>query len=247
MAYLTEGWAARFVTELFRNYTVCFVGYSIDDPILRYMLDALAAERLLGEPGRKMFAFAPYGDLDESQVRANWKARHVEPILYRVGGADENDHSHLHSTLRAWGDIYRDGIGGKRSLVVAHAHSHPVQSTTEDDLVGRMLWALSDPSGGPASALHTSTNRHRSNGSNFSAATKTASSTFDTCARSLIHLLTRSRVSLSTSSDGSFVIWTTRSCFFGSPREVQTSRRVRIRDDDPPRPPGQTRIRGSAG
>jgi NAD-dependent SIR2 family protein deacetylase len=26
LAYLTERWAARFVTELFRNYTVCFVG-----------------------------------------------------------------------------------------------------------------------------------------------------------------------------------------------------------------------------
>ena len=44
LAYLTERWAARFVSELFRNFVVCFVGYSIDDPILRYMMDALAAE-----------------------------------------------------------------------------------------------------------------------------------------------------------------------------------------------------------
>lgn len=29
LAYLTERWAARFVSELFRNYVVCFVGYSI--------------------------------------------------------------------------------------------------------------------------------------------------------------------------------------------------------------------------
>lgn len=35
LAYLTERWAARFVSELFRGYTVCFVGYSINDPILR--------------------------------------------------------------------------------------------------------------------------------------------------------------------------------------------------------------------
>ena len=32
LAYLTEAWAARFVSELFRNFTVCFVGYSIADP-----------------------------------------------------------------------------------------------------------------------------------------------------------------------------------------------------------------------
>ena len=49
LAYLIERWAARFVTELFRNYTVCFVGYSINDPILRYMMDALAADNLMGE------------------------------------------------------------------------------------------------------------------------------------------------------------------------------------------------------
>jgi len=46
LAYLTERWAARFVSELFRNYVVCFVGYSINDPVLRYMMDALAADRV---------------------------------------------------------------------------------------------------------------------------------------------------------------------------------------------------------
>ena len=46
LAYLIERWAARFVSELFRNYVVCFVGYSINDPVLRYMMDA---HRMLGE------------------------------------------------------------------------------------------------------------------------------------------------------------------------------------------------------
>ena len=60
LAYLTERWAARFVSELFRNYTVGFVGYSINDPVLRYMMDALAADRLLGEHTPDMFAFGSY-------------------------------------------------------------------------------------------------------------------------------------------------------------------------------------------
>jgi hypothetical protein len=34
-AYLTEGWASRFLVELFRNYTVLFVGYSLNDPVRR--------------------------------------------------------------------------------------------------------------------------------------------------------------------------------------------------------------------
>lgn len=47
LAYLTERWAARFVSDLFRNYTICFVGYSINDPVLRYMMDALAVDEML--------------------------------------------------------------------------------------------------------------------------------------------------------------------------------------------------------
>ncbi len=55
-AYLTERWAARFVGELFRNYLVCFIGYSINDPVLRYMMDALAADRMLGESTPQAYA-----------------------------------------------------------------------------------------------------------------------------------------------------------------------------------------------
>jgi hypothetical protein len=60
LAYLSERWAARFVAELFRGYTVCFVGYSINDPVLRYMMDALAADRLMGEAPVEAFAFGSY-------------------------------------------------------------------------------------------------------------------------------------------------------------------------------------------
>ena len=56
LAYMTERWAARFVSDLFRNYVVCFVGYSINDPVLRYMMDALAADRMLGESTPQAYA-----------------------------------------------------------------------------------------------------------------------------------------------------------------------------------------------
>ena len=69
LAYLTERWAARFVSELFGKFTICFVGYSIDDHILRYMMDALAADQLLGESPPKMFAFGSFskGKKDEQK------------------------------------------------------------------------------------------------------------------------------------------------------------------------------------
>ena len=146
LAYLTERWAARFVGELFRHYTVCFVGYSIDDPVLRYMTDALAADRLLGEAPREMFALGSYSKGQEDRCAGEWRAKNVTPILYR----EYRRHRYLHETLREWAGIYRDGIGGKEGVVVRHAGSLPWASTKQDDFVGRVLWALSDPSGVPA-------------------------------------------------------------------------------------------------
>ena len=40
-AYMTEGWAARFLVELFSNFTILFVGYSYDDTIMSYLTRAL--------------------------------------------------------------------------------------------------------------------------------------------------------------------------------------------------------------
>jgi hypothetical protein len=146
LAYLTERWAARFVSELFRNFTVCFVGYSINDPVLRYMMDALAADRLLGESPPEMFAFGSYSKGKRVDRDSEWKAKNVTPILYR----EHQHHALLHKTLRAWADTYRDGVRGKERIVVECAIARPLASTKQDDFVGRMLWALSDPGGLPA-------------------------------------------------------------------------------------------------
>ena len=148
LAYLTERWAARFVSELFRGYTVCFVGYSINDPVLRYMMDALAADRLLGESPPEMFAFGSYSRGKEAERANEWKAKNVTPILYRESKG--HNHTYLHKTLHAWAATYRDGVRGKERIVVECAISRPLTSTKQDDFVGRMLWALSDPGGLPA-------------------------------------------------------------------------------------------------
>ena len=149
LAYLTERWAARFVSELFRNYVVCFVGYSINDPVLRYMMDALAADRMLGEVTPQAWALGDCEPGQEHHKTIEWEAKGVTPILYNVPAASY-DHSALHKTLHAWAEIYRDGVQGKEAIVVKHAMTRPQESTQQDDFVRRMLWALSDKSGLPA-------------------------------------------------------------------------------------------------
>ena len=146
LAYLIEGWAARFVAELIQKFTVCFVGYSIGDPVLRYMMDALAADQLLGESPPEMFAFGDYPKNKEKECFNKWRAKNVTPILYRK----HRRHYYLHKTLHAWADTYRDGARGKEHIIIEYAIARPDTATGQDDFVSRMLWALSDSSGLPA-------------------------------------------------------------------------------------------------
>jgi SIR2-like domain len=143
LAYLTERWAARFVSELFRYYTVCFVGYSINDPVLRYMMDALAVDQMLGEVRPEAFAFGHYKNGDEIQASLEWQAKGVIPLLYEIPSGT-HDHSALHLTLKHWAATYRDGVSGKEMIVTQHASTPPLTSSRLDYAVGRTLWALTD-------------------------------------------------------------------------------------------------------
>ncbi|KGJ99882.1 anti-phage defense-associated sirtuin Dsr1 [Thalassotalea sp. ND16A] len=146
LAYLTERWAARFVSELFRSYTVCFVGYSLNDPVLRYMMDALAADRLLGESPPEMFAFGEFKKGEFDTEYQQWKAKNVTPILYK----SYHKHYYLHETISKWADTYKDGLGGKEQIVVTTAFSNPSSSDLHNDYARKLAWALSDPTGVPA-------------------------------------------------------------------------------------------------
>ena len=145
LAYLTERWAARFVSELFRRFTVCFIGYSLGDPVLRYIVDAIAADRLLGESVREIFAFASFST-SKQEEKNKWRAKGVTSILY----PEDNNHVSLHTTLEKWAKEYRYGVLGKEYTVVNYASFNPQASTEQNNFVGRLLWAISDASGLPA-------------------------------------------------------------------------------------------------
>ena len=131
LAYLTERWAARFVGELFRNYVVCFVGYSINDPVLRYMMDALAADRMLGEVTPRAYALGECFPGEEDKTTIEWEAKGVTPILYKIP-ANTNDHSKLHKTLKVWSQIHQKGTLGREHIVTKYARVHPLQSTKQE-------------------------------------------------------------------------------------------------------------------
>ncbi len=142
LAYLTERWVSRFISELFRNYVICFIGYSLNDPTLRYMVDALSADKLRGEKINNMFIFASSTEAKQEEKK-KWRTKNIEPIIY--SSKNKYKHGLLHKTLQEWARCYRDGINGKRDIILKYARKKPeILAKEEIELV---IWALSDNSG----------------------------------------------------------------------------------------------------
>lgn len=135
-AYLTEGWASGFVTELIRNFTVLFVGYSVDDPVIRYMTDAIAAEKGKGDGsfgGLYTIARTPPGQ--KTKNKQKWEAKGVIPIFYYY------NHSNLHKTLEDWSHYVRDGLSAKEYLIRREAVIKPVPPY-DDPIINRVIETL---------------------------------------------------------------------------------------------------------
>lgn len=96
-AYLTEGWATRFLHDVFRTYTVLFIGYSHSDPVIRYIARALSPSDC------PRFALIPEGD------DGQWGYYGIEPVRYplRDSGAK---HAALDQCMEDWVRLSRMGV-----------------------------------------------------------------------------------------------------------------------------------------
>lgn len=148
-AYLVDRWAARFLSSLFAHYTVCFIGYSLNDPIVRYLTDSLDAARLHGESSIEHFAFCTNEDI------SSWQTKGITPIGYKTCEDDkiQEQHGLLYSTLKEWCNSIRIGDDARTKIVTDCVWRDPGRVSPDDDFVGRMLWALDDPTGEAAKAF----------------------------------------------------------------------------------------------
>jgi hypothetical protein len=91
-AYLAEGWATEFFKNILSRYVVVFLGYSADDPPVRYLLEGFSRSALSAEG---LYAFQS-GEKGEASER--WRLKGVEAISY----SDLNSHAGLWDTLSQW-------------------------------------------------------------------------------------------------------------------------------------------------
>ena len=130
-AYLTEGWARRFLTGLFREFTVLFVGYGHNDTVMNYLARALPGTR---ERGR--FVLIGEEQLDPQQ----WQMLGVEPIPYRQSG--KHDHVALQEGVARLADLAGRRILDWRREISELAKKLPPIGGEEIDVIDE---ALKDP------------------------------------------------------------------------------------------------------
>ena len=122
-AYLTEGWAKRFLLELYDNFTILFVGYSHSDTVMNYLVRALPPERA----GFPHYALVPE---TVNTDRQHWDGLGIETIPYPQ---HENDHSELDKAIGRLAKHVRHGMVGWQREISAIADKPPHKLNEEDE------------------------------------------------------------------------------------------------------------------
>jgi SIR2-like domain len=104
-AYLAEAWATRFIRMMLEKYTVVLLGYSANDPPVRYLLQGLNSSAMSGN--RRLFAFDRG---DPGEIEAKWRDRGVIPIAY-------DEHADLWKSLEGWATRADDPAAWRASVL----------------------------------------------------------------------------------------------------------------------------------
>lgn len=131
-AYLTQGWARRFVQQLFSKFVVLFVGYSHQDLPLLYLARGIAAAE--DGPGRYAIT-TPAND-------TFWLNLGIKPVHYPLRAAPLARHGALGDCLATWAEIANLGSLGTEARIKGLVTSDRPLSLEEEDFLKQALLDL---------------------------------------------------------------------------------------------------------
>jgi hypothetical protein len=108
--YLRRRTVPDFIYDAARLYNLVLVGYSANDPPMRYLLNAIAADGFRFDDLKERFTFVG-GEAATPVALEDWKARGITPIKYEKA----HDHVALRETLERWAEL--SAVNGKIRLI----------------------------------------------------------------------------------------------------------------------------------
>ena len=132
-AYLTEsdGWARRFLVELFGNFAILFVGYSHNDTIMNYLTPSMPRYDSSNR-------FALIGDKTEDPER--WHSLGITPFTFRQ--EDERDFSGFAEGLGGLSNFMQRGVLDWHREISEIARGTP---PVDPEMAGKVEHSLGDP------------------------------------------------------------------------------------------------------
>ena len=134
-AYLSEGWARRFVFQLMRRWPVAFVGYGLNDPLVRYLVDAVYGSPASVAESRRAFALVGYETGEEGKQWREWGGTKIPTILYN----NADDHKALREILNHLARL-KDEPGYRTELAIRGMDGNPDDEGGDNGR--RVVWAL---------------------------------------------------------------------------------------------------------
>lgn len=108
--YLRRRVVPDLIYDAARLFHLVLVGYRADDPPMRYLLHAVAAEEGRFDDLKQRYIFVGSGEADDVALE-DWRSRGIEPIRYDA----DQDHSVLLRTLQRWAEF--SAITGQQRTV----------------------------------------------------------------------------------------------------------------------------------
>lgn len=135
-AYLTDGWARRFVQDLFEHWTVLFIGYSHSDVVMTYLARGLPPSA------------QPRFVLTDEPNSPRWENLRITPVAY----PRDDGHAALPLALDAWALLMNMGVLDHHARAKELAAGAPPAVPEEADYLADVLNTPSGARGFAAAA-----------------------------------------------------------------------------------------------
>ncbi|MBV6656800.1 MAG: SIR2 family protein [Devosiaceae bacterium] len=135
--YLRRRVVPDFIYDAARLFNLVLVGYSANDPPMRYLLNAVAADGSRFDDLKERFTFTSSSD---GVILEDWRGRGITPITYDPS----QEHKALRTTLERWAEL--SAINGKperiatelkRIVTADHANATEAERDLFDHLIRR--------------------------------------------------------------------------------------------------------------
>ena len=128
--YLRRRTIPDFIYDAARLYHLVLVGYSANDPPMRYLLNAVAADGTRFADFKERFSFVGGPEPSNARELQDWLGRGITPIAYH----NANGHAALAHTLEQWSKLFSNrGDSSARDKALRKIVKRPRKEASDVD------------------------------------------------------------------------------------------------------------------